>query len=402
MMRILYVCKSLPHRYQGGIQTHTSKLATHLAERGQEIDILTAGSFRSGETRYPLNGCTVIEVPYFPMRRLPFLKTFLEELSFNLSAWLWLKKNQSKYDIVHLQGRSGFLFPKKQNKTTVFTTFHGLVALENRFSKQIMNLDKKIHQRFAAFFEKNAFQNSDAIIAVSHEMKEELNHLGVQRKQNHQYILPNGVSISASHSTNSAYKKKPNNRLIFVGRLDRIKGIFNLVEAMKQVDKNVQLIMVGDGNDRAQLENRIHTEGLADRIKLVGSQSNDKVLAWIQSGFALVLPSFHETQGIVLLEANACGKPVVAANVGGVPEVVTHEVNGLLFNPNDIQQMAESINRLYQSPKLAQELGEKGRQIVTEKFNWSKIAADTEGVYQEVLENKKIQNNAKTQLFQVQ
>ena len=410
MMKILYVCKSLPHRYQGGIQTHTSKLAEHLAERGQEIDILTAGSFRNGETRYQLNGCTVIEVPYLPMRRLPFLKTFLEELSFNLSAWLWLKKNQSEYDIVHLQGRSGFLFPKQQNKTAVFTTFHGLVELENRFSNQILDLDKKIHQRFASFFEKNALKNSDAVIAVSREMRDELHQLGIHPKEKPRYILPNGVTISASHTQNTDEKSRysraggqvDNNLLIFVGRLDRIKGIFNLVEAMKLVDKNVQLIMIGDGNDRLELENRIHTEGVADRIKLVGAQPNDKVLAWIQSGFALVLPSFHETQGIVLLEANACGKPVVAANVGGVPEVVSHEVNGLLFNPNDIQQMAESINILYQNPELAHELGKNGRKIVAEKFNWSKIAADTEGVYQAVLENKKIQNNAKTQLLQVQ
>jgi glycosyltransferase involved in cell wall biosynthesis len=387
-MRILYVCKSLPHSYQGGIQTHTSKLAMHLAERGQEIDILTAGSLRNGEKRYMLNGCTVIEVPYVPMRRLPFLPTFLEELSFNISAWLWMKRHQSDYDIVHLQGRSGFLFPKQQNKTPIFTTFHGLITLENRFSKQVLNLDKKIHQRFASYFEKNALKNSDAVIAVSHEMQSELHQMGVQKKTQTQYILPNGVSENAQNGQYTEGGNNPN-LLIFVGRLDRIKGIFNLIKAMKLVDKNVQLVMIGDGNDRLELEKLIHTEGVAERVKLVGSQSNDLVLQWIKRGFALVLSSFHETQGIVLLEANACGKPVAAANVGGVPEVVSHEVNGLLFDPHDIQSMAAAINRLYQNPELARKLGEKGRQIVAEKFSWTKIAADTEGVYEQVLAQKK-------------
>ena len=388
-MRILYVCKSLPHSYQGGIQTHTSKLAMHLAERGQEIDILTAGSLRNGEKRYLLNGCTVIEVPYVPMRRLPFLPTFLEELSFNISAWLWMKRHQSNYDIVHLQGRSGFLFPKQDNKTTIFTTFHGLISLENRFSKQVLNFDKKIHQRFAAYFEKNALKNSDAVIAVSREMQSELQQIDVKSKQQTQYILPNGVSENVKNGALTEGGKTDSNLLIFVGRLDGIKGIFNLIKAMKFVDKNVHLVMIGDGNDRLELKKLIDTEGVADRIKLVGAQPNDIVLQWIKRGFALVLSSFHETQGIVLLEANACGKPVAAANVGGVPEVVSHEVNGLLFDPHDIEGMAAAINRLYQNPELARKLGEKGRQIVAEKFSWAKIAADTEGVYEQVLANKK-------------
>ncbi len=388
-MKILYICKSLPHRYQGGIQTHTAELAAHLAQRGQEVHILTAGSMRKGEQRYELNGFTVIEVPYMPMRRLPFLPTLLEELSFNVSAWWWWKKNQTNYDIVHIQGRSGFLFPKQENKTPIFTTFHGLIAIENRLSKKILNFDRKIHQRFASHFEKNALKNSDAIIAVSREMQAELHELDIKTNEKPRYILPNGVAINSSESSTIQKDKSDLNLLIFVGRLDRIKGIFNLVEAMKNVDKNVQLIMIGDGQDRAELENRIDTEGLSERILLMGSQSNENVLAWIKRGFALVLPSFHETQGIVLLEANASGKAVAAGKVGGVPEVVTHGVNGLLFDPHNILEISNVLNELYRYPEKTKKMGEKGRKIVAEKFDWSKIAADTEGVYQQVLETKK-------------
>ncbi len=391
-MRILYICKSLPHRYQGGIQTHTSELAAHLAQRGHNISVLTAGSIRKGVQRYPLNGFTVIEVPYLPMRRFPFLPTLLEELSFNVSAWLWLKKNQFDYDIVHLQGRSGFLFPKEHNKTTVFTTFHGLVTLENKFSKQILNLDRRIHQRFASYFEKNAFTNSDAIISVSHEMRHELNALDIQKPERPRIIIPNGVVVKTLQNEGIMSDE---NTLIFVGRLDRIKGIFQLVKAMKKVDKNIKLVMIGDGVNRAELEELIGTEGVADRVQLVGAQSNDNVLTWIKRGFALVCPSFHETQGIVLLEANTCGKAVVAANVGGVPEVVTHGFNGLLFNPHDIQEIADAINELYRNPEKTKVMGENGRKMVAEKFNWSKIAADTEGVYEQVLATKKSKEDIK-------
>ena len=397
-MRILYICKSLPHRYQGGIQTHTSELATHIAQRGHEVFVLTAGSIKNGVQRYKLNGFTVIEVPYLPMRRFPFFQTLLEELSFNVSAWLWLKKNQTDYDIVHLQGRSGFLFPKKQNKTTVFTTFHGLVTLENKFSKQILNLDKRIHQRFAAYFEKNAFINSDAVISVSHEMRQELNALDIPKQERPRIIIPNGVVIKTSQNEGNENRETDENTLIFVGRLDRIKGIFQLVKAMKKVDKKIKLVMIGDGMNRGELEELIDTEGVADRVQLVGAQSNDNVLNWVKRGFALVCPSFHETQGIVLLEANTCGKAVAAANVGGVPEVVTHGYNGLLFNPHDVQEIADAINELYRNPEKTKEMGENGRKVVAEKFNWTKIAAVTEGVYEQVLASKKSKEDLKLEV----
>ncbi len=379
----------MPHRYQGGIQTHTSELAEHLAQRGHDIYVLTAGSIRKGVQYYEMKGFTVIEVPYIPMRRFPFLPILLEELSFNLSAWLWLKKNQFKYDIVHLQGRSGFLFPKRHNETPVFTTFHGLIHLENKFSKQILNLDRRIHQRFASYFEKNAFKNSDAVISVSHEMQRELNQLNMPIEEQPRIIIPNGVAVKKSHIETNTDIKSDNNTIIFVGRLDRIKGIFQLVKAMKIVDKDIKLVMIGDGLNGTELKELILTEGVSDRVQLVGSQSNDNVINWIKQGFALVLPSFHETQGIVLLEANTCGKAVAASNVGGVPEVVTHGFNGLLFNPYNIQEIANAINELYRNPEMTKKMGENGRKLVAEKFNWSKIAADTEGVYEQVLASKK-------------
>ncbi|MEZ4932850.1 MAG: glycosyltransferase [Saprospiraceae bacterium] len=109
-MKILYVCKSLPHNFQGGIQTHVWKLSEWMVLLGHEVSILTAGSLAKGERKSVMGGRTIIELPYFPGRRLPFWSEAAEELSFNVAARLWLLKNQSSYDIIHLQGRSGNLF----------------------------------------------------------------------------------------------------------------------------------------------------------------------------------------------------------------------------------------------------------------------------------------------------
>jgi glycosyltransferase involved in cell wall biosynthesis len=97
------------------------------------------------------------------------------------------------------------------------------------------------------------------------------------------------------------------------------------------------------------------------------------------------LPSFHETQGIVLLEANACGKPVIASNINGIKEVVKQGYNGLLCNPYNPKHIAETINRLFSDTEGMAKMGKNGRQLVAIKYNWSIIAQQTEKVYRQLI-----------------
>ena len=119
-------------------------------------------------------------------------------------------------------------------------------------------------------------------------------------------------------------------------------------------------------------------------------------MAWIAQCDALILPSFHETQGIVLLEANTCGKPVIASNINGIKEVVTHGYNGFLCNPYNPEHIAESINRLFSDPDLMKKVGENGRQRVIEKYDWAIIAQQTETLYQQVVQNFNLTKNVQS------
>lgn len=382
-MKILIVCKSLPLRSQGGIQTHIWKLSEHLIRLGQEVSILTAGSWKQGLKTYDLDGRTIIEIPYLPLFRQPIMPLFLEELSFNISARNWLKNHQTAFDIIHLQGRSGFLHPNYSNNVPIVSTFHGLVSVENHRSIGSRSFEKMLHERWATWFERRQIKYSNANIAVSNEMLEEMQNL-MHDKLTKTTIISNGVDLDKLGSQNTV-AETDENLLIFVGRIDRIKGIFNLVQAMKKVKPSIRLVMIGDSFGRKAFEKHIYTEGVADRITLTGALPNTTVFEWIRNSYALILPSFHETQGIVLLEANACGKPVLASNVGGVKEVVAHGENGFLFNPHDVDNIADAINTLFEMPEKAQQMGEKGRVLVKKHYTWDKIAEQTLAFYKKTI-----------------
>jgi glycosyltransferase involved in cell wall biosynthesis len=381
-MKILIVCKSIPLRSQGGIQTHVWKLSEHLIKLGHKVSILTAGSWKKGINTYNLEGRTIIEIPYLPLFRQPLLPIFLEELSFNISAKNWLKNHQTAFDIIHLQGRSGFLHPNFTNKKPIVSTFHGLVSIENNRSKQAQTLEVFLHERWATWLERRQIKYSNGIIAVSNEMLEEMENLMAENLTK-VHIISNGVDLKFYDTKVETDK----NLLVFVGRIDSIKGIFNLVQAMKKVKPMVHLVMIGDSFGRKTFEKHVFTEGVAERIHFTGALPNNVVFDWIRKSYALILPSFHETQGIVLLEANACGKPVLASNVGGIKEVVQHNENGFLFNPHNVDSIADAINALFEMPKTAQEMGEKGRELVEKYYTWDKIAEQTVAFYEKTIKD---------------
>ena len=157
---------------------------------------------------------------------------------------------------------------------------------------------------------------------------------------------------------------------------------------MKATHPDVHLVLIGSGPDRAELERHSAAAGLRDRIPLTGPLPQEQVFEKIQASFALVLPSFHETQGIVLLEANACGKPVIASDIPGICEVVRHGETGWMTPAGDAAQLAASINRLFEDPSASVRMGEAGRRHVEENFAWEQIALETERLYGQIMAEK--------------
>ena len=160
-------------------------------------------------------------------------------------------------------------------------------------------------------------------------------------------------------------------RLIFVGRLAAEKGIAGLLEALTLVslEHRPSLVIVGDGPLKAELDAKVRQLGLGDLVTFLGRLSEADTLAEIARSDVLVLPSFMEGLPIVLMEAMALGKPVVATRVAGIPELVVDGETGLLFTPSHWIELAAKLSALATDDALRRRLGAAGPARIAREFD---------------------------------
>lgn len=171
-------------------------------------------------------------------------------------------------------------------------------------------------------------------------------------------------------------------QLLFVGRLAVAKGLPVLLQSLavlKLRNPGVRLTVIGDGEDRAELESQVKALGLETYVDFVGYQSSDSVRGYLQSADVFVMSSFAEGVPVVLMEAMMAGLPVVATRVGGVSELVEEGVNGFLVPPSDVQMLTERIGCLLTDDDLRRRLGARGRLKVSQDFN---IYSEAKKLYQ--------------------
>ena len=161
-------------------------------------------------------------------------------------------------------------------------------------------------------------------------------------------------------------------RIICVGRLSREKGHLGLVEAFALARRrglDAELVLVGDGPDRAAMQSRIVAAGVGSHVKLLGRLPEERTLEEIARSDILVLASFMEGLPVVLMEAMALGVPVIAPVVAGIPELVEHDETGLLFTVGDWGQLADRMRTLGADAALRARLAAAGRRRVEEQFD---------------------------------
>jgi len=175
--------------------------------------------------------------------------------------------------------------------------------------------------------------------------------------------------------------------ILYVGRMTVQKGPDLLLEAVPDVLKdypNAKFVFVGDGYMKSQLENRARQLGIGHAVRFTGYISNEEKTKLMKAAECVVVPSRNEPFGIVVLEAWACGKPVIATHGTGAGELIWHDVTGLRVYkaPNSI---AWGIKEIIRNPEHARWMGKNGRKAAEETFTWDKIADQTLKVFEEVL-----------------
>lgn len=156
---------------------------------------------------------------------------------------------------------------------------------------------------------------------------------------------------------------------LYVGRLDREKGLQYLLEAMKSVSESIKLHIVGKGNEEESLKKQAKTLGL-DNVEFLGFRSGKELEEEYKNCIATILPcNWFENFPTTVLESFAYGKPVIASNVGGIPEMINNGVSGILTEPTDVKGLTRAMNRLINDKELVIAMGKAGRTKLEKEFN---------------------------------
>lgn len=217
---------------------------------------------------------------------------------------------------------------------------------------------------------------SDRIVCISRFIWDDLKAHGFPESRFE--LVPNGVDPEALRAQIQPLRGAAPT-LVAVGRLVHVKGFDVLLRALALLDREVRLVICGEGPERASLRRLAGRLGIDDRVDLPGWVEEPRKLGLIAASSALVHPSRFEAFGMAPLEALALGTPVIATHVGGLPELVGDA--GLLVPPDDPQALAEAIRRVVADPSLRGDLHRRALQRAR-AYSWDRIADDLLRVYE--------------------
>jgi glycosyltransferase involved in cell wall biosynthesis len=199
-------------------------------------------------------------------------------------------------------------------------------------------------------------------------------------------LIPNGVDIIRFHPSDMDTALTEREQVVVcVAGLRYSKGIDVLLQAWHLVHKEApqaRLIIVGTGSLQSQLERMAEALSIADNVEFAGLQSD--IPAQLRRGNLAVLPSRWEGMPNALLEAMACGLACVATRVSGSEDIIQHEVNGLLVEPEDYQGLAQAILTLLRDPALIQEYGRAARQTIEQRYSFEQVIDRYIELYQRI------------------
>ena len=223
---------------------------------------------------------------------------------------------------------------------------------------------QELHDHFERTWQEKATLQQIPVITVSSFLKEQMVRAGYPEK------LIQVLYLFAPETANSAPPPKTETpHVVFLGRIAPEKGLEWLVRSLQRVKVPIHLDIAGEGYFEAKIQRLVQELKLDNQVTFHGWVNPKQVSDLIVDARALVFPSmWHEPGGTVAFEAMAHSRAVIMSQVGGMPEVVLHAINGLIVPPGDIDALAESLERLATDRNLATQLGEQGRKMANEQF----------------------------------
>lgn len=282
----------------------------------------------------------------------------------------------TKVDIVHVHTASGKSFYRKSLFISTANIYKKKIILHmhgGRFDDFYWKDSNQMCRRYIT----NILNSCDLIIALGEEWREKIQKY---------CSTPIKIIYNSVETYNENYYNIESNNILFLGRLEREKGIYELLDVAKEIidkNNNVKFILAGDG-DLDIIKKYINKFNISENIILPGWVSKEHVKKLLMDSMIFVLPSYNEGLPMSILEAMALGVPIVATNVGSIEEVVKNDVNGKIINPKSRKELKEALMVLIDDKKMRRSYSNNNYKEINVRFSNKINLSKLDGIYKDI------------------
>lgn len=371
-MRIVLVSDYFKPHFGGGVERVVEALAHNLVKFGHEVRVLTFNP-DGWPARETLDGVEIVRIPALDLQTVLGVPAAL-------SASLSLRRYLEDADIIHVHNiffALSLLTVVNRPSAPIVTTIHvGSLANLPGFTGAI----GRFYERTLGAY---VLRKSKAVTAVSSAVAEHAVRLHAKLPI---HVIPNTVDVERFRPpVDSNGSNEENRTILFLGRFSRNKGPQHLVEAIPRVLSEIpeaSFDFVGEGPLRDSLAKRMAKLGLNGKARIRGKVP--EVVPVLQRAGVVVRPSLTEGMPLAVLEAMACGRPVLASRVGGTAELIDDGETGMLFEPGNVDALIDGLIHLLADGKRAVTMGRRAREWAERRMSWERVSHEYEQLYEEV------------------
>jgi glycosyltransferase involved in cell wall biosynthesis len=386
-MNILFLSRDYPPNQIGGVGTYTYEMAQFLSRMGHKVFVVTEAIDQPLE--YVDQGVYVFRVKskknifFNPVREK--IKGFIERLEYSYAVSKKLREIVSKYKIDIIEScearAEGFWYYLFKRKPALVIKLHTPEGIVYKLNREIQTKDRQLIERLEEWW----IWRAQAVIGLS-EGVVDLTRRYYRLPFKNLPIVPNPINIGFfkpdSYLNNSE-------TVLYIGRLEFRKGIHILIRAVSYVLERipqVKFIFIGDDcGMKPYLINKIAQLKIENSVEFLTRIPRDKLINYYQQSTLCVVPSLWENQPYVILEAMACGKPIIASNVGGISKIIKDKINGILVTPGSVLDLAKSIVKTLSDKELQKKIGSNARRYIEEKYVPIEVIKMTLEIYKKLL-----------------
>lgn len=389
-MKILTVSQKFYPSLASGVVRATYEMCKELVRAGHEVTVYTSNALDQNskvEERNQVVDINGIKVYYFGAvfhKQAWKHKLFITPKMVNVA-----QREMRTFEVIHLQEYRSF-----QNIVAhhYAMKYHVPYVLQAHGSLPRVMTKQRLKQIYDNLWGYKILRDASKVIAQTSTEVEQYKSMGINEDKIE--IIPNGIDVSTFGDLPKRgefrvkYGLKDNQKVIlYLGRIYWIKGLELLANAFTDISKDfdqIKLVIVGpDDGYLPTLKKLIKELEMEEKVILTGPLYGKAKLGAYVDADVYVLPSIYETFPSTVLEACACGLPVVITDRCGIADIINGQMG--LVVPYDRKQLSDAILRMLTDDKIRQQFSEKGKALVREKFNWSKIVEQLEDIYQTIL-----------------